>query len=121
MEVNTPWPISDCPTRTVTPLSGAMTIQALISVPGASVAPYHGSTLARRAAWAGVGRWKPRIRLPPAAAVVTRNRRREISIFVICRPSLTRLAGGAVNGLADAGIRAATADVGHLGRDVRVG
>src|SRR5690348_3511569 len=102
-EVVTPWPISERSTTTRTLSSAPMRSQAL-GANGAATA-----TRPRPVA----GRWKPMTR--PATPAVSRNSRR-----VICAALMSRSLRGAMDGGADALVRAAATDVGHRRVDVGV-
>src|SRR5258706_5591184 len=96
--------------RMTTVSSGRMTTQALISGEPSA---------ARTTAGPKGGRRRPRARPPPTAAVPTMNERRVTFGFsLMASPSGLR---GRVNRLAHFLERAAAADVGHRGVDVRVG
>src|SRR5438093_6573876 len=105
-DVVTPWPISERSTTTRTLSSAPMRSQAL----GANAAAAAPRITCRPAA----GRWKPMTR--PATPAVSRNSRR-----VICAALMSRSLRGAMDGGADALVRAAAADVGHRRVDVAVG
>src|SRR5712691_10232653 len=104
-EVVTPWPISERSTTTRTLSSAPMRSQAL-GANGAAAAP-------RIACRPVPGRWKPMTR--PATPAVSRNSRR-----VICAALMSRSLRGAMDGGADALVRAAATDVGHGRVDVGV-
>src|SRR5947208_10035269 len=100
--------------------SGATTIQALTSgVAGSSYQTAPGGVEAGVCvcAWAFSGIQKPSTKAPCAAATVARNSRRVTSVFI----SIPHQIGGAVNGVPDAVIRAASAGVCDLGVDFVVG
>src|SRR5688572_854910 len=101
--------------RIVTVSSGAMTIHALIS--RAEASSYQGPAAAL-CACALAGSQKPSTNAPCAAAIVARNSRRSTLDAMTLLPHQPR---GEVNGLPDAVVRAAAADVGDLGVDVGVG
>src|SRR5437016_8951868 len=105
-DVVTPWPISERSTTTRTLSSAPMRSQAL----GANAAAAPPRIACRPVA----GRWKPMTR--PATPAVSRNSRR-----VICGALMSRSLRGAMDGGADALVRAAAADVGHRRVDVGVG
>src|SRR5438034_9897825 len=104
-DVVTPWPISERSTTTRMLSSAPMRSQAL----GANAAAAPPRIAFRPAA----GRWKPMTR--PATPAVSRNSRR-----VICAALMSRSLRGAMDGGADALVRAAAADVGHRRVDVGV-
>src|SRR2546430_12701181 len=105
-DVVTPWPISERSTTTRMLSSAPMRSQAL----GANAAAAPPRIAFRPAA----GRWKPMTR--PATPAVSRNSRR-----VICAALMSRSLRGAMDGGADALVRAAAADVGHRRVDVGIG
>src|SRR6266480_915842 len=104
-DVVTPWPISERSTTTRTLSSAPMRSQAL----GANAA----AAVPRIACRPAAGRWKPMTR--PATPAVSRNSRRVISAVL-----MSRSLRGAMDGGADALVRAAAADVGHRRVDVGV-
>src|SRR3989449_8584492 len=105
-DVVTPWPISERSTTTRTLSSAPMRSQAL----GANAAAAPPRIAFRPVA----GRWKLMTR--PATPAVSRNSRR-----VICGALMSRSLRGAMDGGADALVRAAAADVGHRRVDVGIG
>src|SRR5207237_7885049 len=107
--VATPWPISERSTTMSTLLSGLIRSHAL----GANGAA--GGVATRPPA----GRWNPMTSPAPAAAVVSRNSRRETPES---REGalMSRSLRGPVDRRSDALIGAATANVGHRGVDVGV-
>src|SRR5205807_9754889 len=104
--VATPWPISERSTTMSTLLSGLIRSHAL----GANGAA--GVVATRPPA----GRWNPMTSPAPAAAVVSRNSRRETFESALMSRSLR----GPVDRRPDALIGAAAANVGHRGVDVGV-
>src|SRR5881397_381877 len=106
-DVVTPWPISERSTTTTT-LSSAPRRSHAFGANGAAAA-----TRPRPMA----GRWKPMTRPAPAMPVASRNSRRVISGAALMSRSLR----GAMDGGADALVRAAATDVGHRRVDVGVG
>src|SRR5437016_9708596 len=105
--VATPWPISERSTTMSTLLSGLIRSHAL----GANGAA--GGVATRPPD----GRWNPMTSPAPAAAVVSRNSRRETFGSALMSRSLR----GPVDRRPDALIGAAAANVGHRGAAVRVG
>src|SRR5947208_6659339 len=104
--VVTPWPISERSTTMSTLLSGLIRSHAL-GAKGAAAA-------AKRPP---AGRWNPITRPAPAAAVVSRNSRRETCEGALMSRSLR----GPVNRRPDALISAAAANVRHRLIDVCIG
>src|SRR5438309_3519317 len=105
--VVTPWPISERSTTMSTLLSGLIRSHAL-GAKGAAAAA------AKRPP---AGRWNPITRPAPAAAVVSRNSRRETCEGALMSGSLC----GPVDGRPDALISAAPANVRHRLIDVCIG
>src|SRR4051794_29356992 len=114
--VSVPCPISTRAMRMTTVSSGFTTTQALSS---GTAPPVTGLAAS---AWNGM--WKPNMNPPAAAAEPIRKPRREVLSMVVIVPSHTfasaaagfaGVAGGELDGGADAVIGAAPADVGHLG------
>src|SRR5580765_5194628 len=116
MDVQTPWPISECLRRIVTLSSGAMRMNAFGDT-GFFAAAGASSASARRIA---VGTKNAMTSAPP----VLRNVRREGAAGSRSRHMafLLRECRGAMHGRADALVRAAAAKIaGHRGVDVGVG